>query len=182
VAKLASGWLWPFRPSRARADGEKLLAAVTQISRQPVFFGPERVPDTLEGRLEMMTLHASLVLTRLGGDPNMAQLGQAFVDLLFRHFDAGLREAAVGDLTVPKRMRKLASSFYGRHEAYSAALRAEDRAALIAALARNVFGAEPEAAPFAARLAEYAQGTVRKQAAAAPEALFRLDGWLPAPV
>ncbi|MEZ6021914.1 MAG: ubiquinol-cytochrome C chaperone family protein [Hyphomonadaceae bacterium] len=57
-------------------------------------------------------------------------MAQAFTDTLFRFFDAGLREAGVGDLTVPKRMHKLAASFYGRLNAYVAAIEAEDRPAL----------------------------------------------------
>ena len=96
---------WPFRPSRADLDADRLLDAVTQAARRPVFFGEGRAPDTLEGRLEVMTLHAVLALIRLHAEPVAAPLAQAFADKLFRQFDAGLREAAVGDLTVPKRMR-----------------------------------------------------------------------------
>lgn len=167
----------PFRRSRADADAERLLAALIQVSRQPGFFGEARAPDTLEGRLELITLHAVLAFGRLKVAPGTEPLAQAFADKLFRHFDAGLREAGVGDLSVPKRMRKIASQFHGRLQAYANAIAADDETALADALARNV-GVDPA---FAARLAGYAAATARKQAAAGIEALMRLDGWAPPP-
>jgi cytochrome b pre-mRNA-processing protein 3 len=173
--------VWPFRRSRAEEDAQRLLDAVTQISRQPAFFGAGRVADTLEGRLEMVTLHACLALIRLGQDAALAPLGQAFADVLFRHFDAGLREAGIGDTAVPKRMRKIASSFYGRLDAYAAALAAPEEAPLAEAVARNMLGVDA-ASPFATVIARYARATVQAQTAAPVDALFRLDGWQAAPV
>lgn len=170
---------WPFRPSRAERDAEKLVATVTQIARQPGFYDAGRVPDTLEGRLELMMLHGSLAFIRLRAETGAEPLSQAFADKLFRHFDSGLREAGVGDLSVPKRMRKIARAFYGRLDAYSAALSAHDGRALTEALARNVFAAGANG--FAAPLGAYAVATVEKHAAAPLDSLFRLDGWLEAP-
>ncbi len=172
---------WPFRPSRAQRDAEKLLGVVTQIARQPAFFGEGRAPDTLQGRLELMTLHASLAFIRMRAEPGAEPLAQAFADQLFRQFDSGLREAAVGDLSVPKRMRKIAASFYGRLEAYGAALKANDRSALSAAILRNVFAAEAKAEGFAALLSVYAAATAAKQAAAPLQTLLMPDGWEKAP-
>jgi cytochrome b pre-mRNA-processing protein 3 len=169
--------IWPFRRSRADEDAERLLAAVVQISRQPEFYGDGRAPDTLQGRLELMTLHAVLAFGRLKADRGLDPLAQAFADQLFRHFDAGLREDGVGDLTVPKRMRKIASEFYGRLEAYAAALAASDQSGLASALERNI--GIPTA--YAAALASYAAATAKAQAEAGPDALMRLDGWGQAP-
>jgi len=173
--------IWPFRPSRAEADADKLVAVTSQISRQPSFYGAGRAPDTLEGRWELLVLHASLAFVRLGAEAGAETLSQAFADKLFRHFDGGLREAAVGDLTVPKRMRKLAGAFYGRLDVYANALKSDDRAALQAALMRNIFAADANAAPFASTLAAYMRANVEKQSQAPLDALFRLDGWAPAP-
>jgi cytochrome b pre-mRNA-processing protein 3 len=169
--------IWPFRPSRAETDADRLLSAITQISRQPSFYGPDRVPDTLEGRFELMTLHAALALIRLKVEAGAEPLAQDFTDKLFRQFDGGLREAGVGDLSVPKRMRKLAGSFYGRLDAYSDPLAKEDRAALGDALVRNM-----TAQAFAPALAAYAFEAKSGQAAAPVQNLMRLDGWPTAPV
>lgn len=169
--------IWPFRRSRADSDAERLLAAVIQVSRQPAFFGEGRAPDTLDGRLELMTLHAVLALRRLQAEPGLSPLAQAFTDQLFRHFDAGLREAGVGDLSVPKRMRRIAGDFYGRRQSYSEALDAGDAMALSDALVRNI--GLPEG--FAPTLAAYALACALKQQMAASEELMRLDGWPLAP-
>jgi cytochrome b pre-mRNA-processing protein 3 len=168
---------WPFQSSRASLDAALLLKAVTEASRRPALFGPGRIPDTLEGRFEAMALHGALALIRLNAETGAAPLAQEFADQLFRAFDAGLREAGVGDLAVAKRMRGLASAFYGRLEAYAGPIGRGDGAALGAALGRNVFA--DEAHPFSPVLADHALAVVQAQAAAPPESLFSPQGWPP---
>jgi cytochrome b pre-mRNA-processing protein 3 len=162
---------WPFRSSRRRADAEALLTRVSDASRRPGLFGPGRLPDTLDGRFELMTLHAWLALRRLRQAPAQPQLAQLFTDILFRHLDAGLREAGVGDLSVPKWMHKLAGAFYGRISAYDRAL-AEGRAELEAALTRNALAGDAAFAPW---LAAYLERTAASQAAQPASALF--EAW-----
>lgn len=167
---------WPFARRQSRAQAFALLTRLAQASRRADFFGPGRFPDTLEGRFELLTLHAVLALRRLRQEPQLAPLAQLFTDILFRHFDAGLREAGVGDLSVPKRMQKLAGAFYGRLGAYDLAL-AEGRAALEAALARNALAGDSEFAP---RLAGYVEQAASRLAAQPAAALFEAEVW-PAP-
>lgn len=167
--------IWPFKRSKADVDAERLLAAVSDASRQPSLFGDGRIPDTLEGRFELMALNASLALIRLRRDQDAAPLAQAFTDKFFRHLDAGLREDGVGDLVVPKRMRKLAGSFYGRLDAYAAPLEERDQAALANAIGRNVLA--DGAHPFAGALADYAQAVAVRQAAGELDALFTNEAW-----
>ena len=124
-----------------------------------------------------MTLHGALALIRLRAAPGAAPLAQTFTDQLFRGFNAGLREAWAGVLTVPKRMRKLAGAFHGRLEAYAAPIASADAAALAAALSRNMLGEESAAA---ASLAEYALSVARGQAEMPVQALLGPKGW-PAP-
>ncbi|MBL8530849.1 MAG: hypothetical protein JNK94_03870 [Hyphomonadaceae bacterium] len=167
--------IWPFRRSRADNDAATLLEAVTAASRQGAFFGEGRAPDTLQGRFELMTVHAALALIRLRAEAETAPLAQSFTDQLFRFFDAGLREDGVGDLVVPKRMRALAGAFYGRLEAYSAALATGDAPALAMALGRNVLG--DEAAPYAPALAAHVQALAEHQAQAPAAALLSSAAW-----
>lgn len=169
--------IWPFRRSRAESDAARLLGAVTAASRNPALFGAGRVHDTLEGRFELMTLHAALALMRLQREPALEPLAQAFTDRLFRQFDAGLREAGVGDTSVPKRMRRMAGDFYGRLRAYADALSETGNGTLADALARNVLGGH--APDFARELANYARTAAAAQAAAPVEALMGADGWPP---
>lgn len=167
--------IWPFKPSRAKLDAEKLLAAVTAISRNPAFFGPGRTPDTLDGRFELMTLFGCIAMVRLQRDPALNPLAQAFTDGLFRAFDSGLRELGVSDTAVPKRMHRLAGAFYGRLRAYSDAITSGDAAGLTGAVERNIAG--PNGGGFAAALAAHVLALVERQASLPIEGLFQADGW-----
>lgn len=165
--------IWPFHRSRADEDAEALVSAVTNASRRPEFFGEGRVPDTLEGRFELLTVHGVLAMLRLQSDPAVRPLAQAFADRLFSLVDAGLREAGTSDTAVPKRMHKLAGDFYGRLDAYGSSL--SKPATLESALARNVWRLESH--PFAGALATYVAETARAQAAAPISAMFAAEGW-----
>jgi cytochrome b pre-mRNA-processing protein 3 len=106
------------------------------------------VPDTLDGRFDLVALHTFLVIHRLrdAADPGPT-LAQAVFDAMFSDMDHNLREIGVGDLSVGKRMRAMWEAFHGRSRVYAAAIGAADRAALEAALARNVWrGAAPDGA------------------------------------
>lgn len=164
---------WPFSPSRASQDAERLLVQVTNASRDPALFGEGRAPDTLEGRFELVALHAALALLRLRKAPEAEPLAQAFVDALFRHLDSGLREEGVGDLAVPKRMHRLASVFYGRADAYAEAL-AANATALQAVLTRNVLCGNTA---FAEVLASRVQRLTDAQSSWDWQALLTADAW-----
>lgn len=121
-----------------KSAASRLYAAVVTRARQPVFFVTFCVPDTLDGRFDLLTLHAFLVLTQLKTKPALAQ---AFIDRLFIAFDEALRELGTGDLGMGKRMKAMADAFYGRLAAYESAGTPE---AMAAALGRNLYrGAAP---------------------------------------
>jgi cytochrome b pre-mRNA-processing protein 3 len=118
-----------------------LYTRTANASRARWLYVDGNVPDTVEGRLDALTLHALIVMRRLKALPEPApEVGQEFIDVLFQHVDHGLRELGVGDTTVPKRMKKIAQNFYGRVGAYSGPLDKRDGAALAAALERNIPG------------------------------------------
>ncbi|MFO1018685.1 MAG: ubiquinol-cytochrome C chaperone family protein [Hyphomonadaceae bacterium] len=131
--------------------------------------------DTLDGRFETMALHGALALIRLRAEPALGPLAQAFTDDFFRLLDSGLREEGVGDTSVPKRMHRLASAFYGRLDAYGAAIGARNSEALVAALGRNVM--KDEASAFAPALAEYALRVAAHQGERPASAMFTAEGW-----
>lgn len=123
--------------NRAIADGlyERIVAA----ARRPVPYSAWNVPDTPLGRYEMLSLHMLLVLRRLKGEgPEADALAQELTDVFFQDIDHSLRELGIGDMGVPKRMKRLARMFFGRAAAYEAAIDAGDADALSAALTRNV--------------------------------------------
>jgi cytochrome b pre-mRNA-processing protein 3 len=130
-----------FRKDPRRDSVLSLYARAADASRAPWFYLAAGVPDTVEGRIESLTLHALLVMRRLKGLPDPApDVAQEFVDTLFLHVDHGLRELGVGDQVVPKRMKKIAQNFYGRVQAYAGPLDAGDSVQLASALERNIPG------------------------------------------
>lgn len=119
---------------------ESYVVAVEQ-ARQPGFYRDWQVPDSAIGRFDVIALHAFFVLHRLKGEEAAIEFSTGFCDAIFDDMDRNLREMGVGDLSVGKKVRKLAEGFYGRAEAYEQAL-SEDDSALQQALVRNLFGAE----------------------------------------
>jgi cytochrome b pre-mRNA-processing protein 3 len=120
---------------------ERLYKAVIEQSRAVIFYQKIGVPDTLEGRFELVTLHMTLVSRRLKGMPSPGpDMSQDLVDLTFAQFEAALREIGVGDISIPKRMKVMTSAYLGRASAYDEALRKNDVGLLAEALARNLFG------------------------------------------
>jgi cytochrome b pre-mRNA-processing protein 3 len=144
-----------------------LYGAAVARAREPVFYADLGVPDTLEGRFEMISIHVFLVLHRLKQEAGAGELGgplgQALFDLMFADMDRNLRELGAGDLGVGRRVKTMAAAFYGRIRAYDGGLEAGEDV-LADAIRRNVFnsaGTEAAAktlaqdmAVSAARLAE----------------------------
>ena len=121
---------------------DKLYGAIVAQARQPEFYLDYSVEDSVNGRFEMIILHTYLLFYRLREeDEAVRELGQAVFNRFFKDMDHSLREIGIGDLSVPKKIKKMAQAFYGRIEAYDQA-RCEGEAALAAALSRNIFPEE----------------------------------------
>jgi cytochrome b pre-mRNA-processing protein 3 len=167
------------RPSRHERAGVALYAAAVAAAREPWFYRALGVPDTLDGRFDLIALHAFLLVHRLqGADEPGPELAQAVFDAMFSDMDNNLREIGVSDLTVGRRVRAMWEAFHGRAHAYAAALASADLTALAAALARNVWReAAPDGAAsmlakvVAAQAAHLAGQTLAEFAAAAVDFL-----------
>lgn len=147
-----------------RTAAEGLYLTLVAQSRQPGFYLEQGVPDTVDGRFDMICLHTFLVLRRLGQEPDGqgSDLAQTLFDLMFQDMDRNLREMGVGDLSVGKHIKGMAKALYGRIAAYESGLTATDPAALEEALHRNLYRkVEPTSGQLQA-MAAY----VRRQAAA----------------
>ena len=147
------------RKSAARKDlGQSLERQLSDRARAPVFFVQLGVPDTMDGRFDLVALHAWLVLARLKQQA-LEEAAQALADALFVSFDEALREQGVSDMGIGRRMKAMADAFYGRCAAYGAALNASEMAQ---ALARNVWrgAAVDDKARVLARYVESARATL----------------------
>ncbi len=120
--------------------GYQLYGAAVAAARAPYFYASLGVPDTLDGRFDLVGLHVFLLIRRLQAlPPPGPALAQAVFDAMFNDMDLNLREMGVGDLSVGRRVRAMWEAFHGRSEAYRTALEAGDSNALAAALARNIW-------------------------------------------
>ena len=171
-----------FRSSPRDRNICDLYGAIVAQARRPAFYRDYGVPDTLDGRFDLIVLHLVLLIDRVGGDDDSSRrrIGQALFDVFCRDLDANLREMGIGDLAVPKRMREFGEAFYGRQGAYLAAFAAADAAALEKALERNIF-AGTETASGACRLADYAFAARRRIAGQDQNSLLRGEVGFPEP-
>jgi len=163
----------PFRRNQIRDAAELAYRHVVEQARRPEFFTRLGVPDTLDGRFELICLHAFLYLHRLKGDATAAAVTQRFYDTMFADFDRSLRELGTGDLSVGRQIKRMAEAFSGRIRAYEDGIGGDD-AVLAAALARNLYGTAPAGAEQVADMARY----LRREAAglAAQPAVSLLAG------
>jgi cytochrome b pre-mRNA-processing protein 3 len=130
-----------FRRTRDDPSIASLYGTIVAQARAQALYQRFGVPDTVNGRLEMVLLHMVLLLRRLNDEPdgaNPAPWGQAIFDLFCQDMDDNLREMGIGDLAVPKEMRRIGEAFYGRQAAYIGALATSDPQALVEVLKRNV--------------------------------------------
>ena len=109
------------KPRPAKAVGERLYAACVAQARQPVFYLDYGIEDAIGARFELLCLHVSLVVLALRAVPaadgrheQAQETGQALFDAFLGALDNTLREQGVGDLTVPKTMKKLGVVVYTR--------------------------------------------------------------------
>ena len=159
---VAAGAMKIFLPTHKRVcdAAEVAYDRVVEQARQPVFFAGYGVPDTLDGRFELICLHAFFYLYRLKTErPQAKRLGQHFFDAMFADLDRALREMGTGDLSVGKQVKRMARGFYGRIRAYQDGVESDDRA-LRAALERNLYGTLRESAPPSGAMARYVRAAV----------------------
>lgn len=154
--------MFPWQKRSPRADTIRTLyGVIVAQARTPAFYANYGVPDTLAGRFDMIVLHIVLVVRRLRREPApLRALGQGVFDLFCRDMDHNFREMGIGDLAVPKHMRRVAEAFYGRAAAYDEAIDRGEEAQLAAALERNILADGLVSPAGARRLAVYVRAAI----------------------
>ena len=163
---LSSLSLW----RRDDTSATKLYGAIVAQARLPVFYQGFGVPDTLEGRFLMLSLHLFATLHRLKaegpkpgepkpGEPKALDLAQDLIDRFGADMETVLREIGVGDLSIPKKLRGLGASGASLLQSYEEAL-AEGDEALAAAIAHALPLEEGASGAAGRRLAHYLRGVV----------------------
>ncbi len=153
-----------------RRQAEILLQAITTEARRPEFYAELGVPDTLDGRFDMMAMVATLVFREMQAKGGAA-LAQRTTDDMFMAFDDAVRSMGVGDSGVPRRVKAMGKAYLGRAIAYDEALGRGDRAALADAVQRNIYRGTPPDETATARLVGWIENTVATLASRPLEAL-----------
>jgi cytochrome b pre-mRNA-processing protein 3 len=169
--------LWPFHFLKSRTPSrgtiEVIYGMIVAQAREPVFYQAPGVPDTVNGRFDMVVLHLWMVLRRIKQAGDHAGLAQPLFDRFCSDMDHNLRELGTGDLAVPRRMREFGEAFYGRSAAYDLALAAGE-GPLADALCKNIFNGQQ--LEQARRLAAYVREAVAVLARLEEETLSSA-GW-----
>lgn len=144
-----------FKPSPEVDQANKLYISLVDQARQPVFYDDLGIPDSLDGRFEMILIHLFLLTHRLqdAGTPDMHELAQRVTEIFFNDMDRSLREIGVGDMSVGKKVKAMANAYNGRLTVYADTM--ADHAALCEALRRNAYGTATPDDTQVARLANY---------------------------
>jgi cytochrome b pre-mRNA-processing protein 3 len=172
----------PLFRRQPKATIAALYGAIVAQARDARFYEGYGVPDTVLGRFDLVVLHLALVLRRLrAGDAVQRALAQGLFDEFCRDMDHNLRELGISDQGVPRQMRRVAEAFYGRAQAYDAALAENGEGALAEALARNVYAEAVEHRLAATQLAAYVRQAAAMLEAQSFDDLVRADVRFPEP-
>lgn len=154
------------RPGWQAEEVGALYRAAAEQARQPGFYRTGGVPDSLDGRFDLLSLHLILLMRRLRTEGNAGRaMQQALFDLLAADMDRNLREMGVGDTGISRRVKAMGEAFYGRYQAYDAALSLPVDArqdALMTALDKNLYGTVPTQPEQLQRLARYVSAAAQR--------------------
>lgn len=131
-----------FPKARARQKTARMLYdSVMLHSRNPIFYTQYKVPDSFDGRFELVALHVGLLINRLKTEGvEGTKLAQALFDVMFLNLELACREMGIGDLSVPRHMKRMMNGLNGRAKAY-------DTDELADPITRNIYGTILEIAP-----------------------------------
>lgn len=123
----AKSWAKAWGSGAPHADD--LYDAIMAQARLPIYYQTLGVPDTLEGRFSILTIHLFAVFRRLkSAGAEATATAQALADRFVADMDTVLREIGVGDLSVPKKVRKLVAGGANLIESYDRAAAAGGQA------------------------------------------------------
>lgn len=157
-----------FTPAPAIQHAYALYAHVNAEARDPRFYETWGVPDTLDGRFEMILLHmfAYLHTMKASGD-DTTEVQRLLIEAFFEDMDRSVRELGVGDTGVSRRVKAMANAFYGRIHAFEKGL--EDAAELRRAIRTNTYGTvQDDAACHTDAMANYLHAVIARLKAGVP--------------
>lgn len=133
-----------FKPGPDPREARRpLWNAVVATARAPHWYVEGTVPDTLDGRFDMVSLILALVLHRIDDDPSHGLAGVELTELFVNDMDGQMRQIGFGDMVVGKQIGRMVGALGGRLGVYRAADGSDE---LSAALVRNLWRGNTPAA------------------------------------
>jgi cytochrome b pre-mRNA-processing protein 3 len=143
TSAMSPGWrrlMSFFRQAPEPSPAHRLYSELVNHARYPFYYATLAVPDTPEGRFEILALHVGLVIRRLMQEGALGRdTAQALMDLMVTDLDVNLRELGVGDLAVGKQVKRMAGQFNARLEVLKRAFDTGDHELLRPMLATNAY-------------------------------------------
>ncbi|TNE60646.1 MAG: hypothetical protein EP335_18605 [Alphaproteobacteria bacterium] len=160
-----------------------LYRKLANQARVPAFYTDLAVEDNFDGRFDMILLHLFLLQNRLDAEgEGTVSLCRRVQEAMVSDLDRALRELGVGDMSIGKEMKKMGSAWFGRRQAYAAALRADSAAgALEESIRRNVYRDKPVEAKTLAAMVAYVQAAAKSLAACSLDDIKAVSFDYPAP-
>lgn len=169
----------------AKIYAKELYALALNNTRKEVFYTKYGVPDTFDGRFDLLLVHIFILLHHMVGQDEHEELSQALFDVTFKDMDQTLREMGIGDVGIPKHMKRMMKAFNGRMHSYQAAIAPDSlqeheieglqATTLEEALERNLYGAISNEEGFQQEwrtlMAEYIQKNLDRNAPEMPNIL-----------
>ena len=129
-----------FKKKKYETVPNDIYQKIVKFSRNKMFYTKFKVPDTIDGRFDMLTLITIIVVFRLSKIKDEGiKLSQKIFDIIFKDLDFSLRELGAGDVSVANNMKKLISSYMGRQKIYLKAFKNDDEKFLATAFKNNIF-------------------------------------------
>lgn len=155
------------RVDHQKEVGQALFRAIAAQARSAEFYTHFAVPDTIDGRFDLLALHGFLVMEGLKGCGKKGErIGTHLATSIFESLEEALRELGVGDMGISRRIKAMADAFYGRLSVYSAA---EDEIEMQDALIRNLYRGKSNHETEALMLARYVLQSLERLAAPGAE-------------
>lgn len=138
-----------------KIEARAIAQMLSQAARQPVFFRDKNVPDTIQGRLDLLVLHLAIASAGLTLHEPKSKKAQAMFDYVLRDIQESFRQIGVGDLAVPHKMKDLMRAANGLTSLMH--MHVNDADALASVIVKNVYHNETGREADAQALASYAQ-------------------------
>jgi cytochrome b pre-mRNA-processing protein 3 len=152
-----------FAPAPFEAEAHSLYVALVARARAPQFYQQWQVPDTVDGRFDVIALHLFLVVDALRAQatPDALECARVLTEVFVSDMDRSVREMGVTDTGTGKRVRRMAEAYYGREQAYKKGF---ESGSLAEAIGRNLYRGQPVDAAHLQAVESYMKATREKLA------------------